>query len=151
MSKATAETRVEPLRYQGSTERSLDEVLLDVDIAITNHNYRITSRNRIGAAIAERLGESFPAADVIQFCNLEYARRLLEIDPGFIVYMPCQVAVYQVDASIVVSTWLLPGLPPPADEIGASINAVLRDIVDYATVQTPAHLSWRPVQPARPG
>lgn len=120
--------------YRRRSRYTLDEVLLDVDTAITNHNYRITGRNRIGTEIAERLGEPFPAADVIQFCNLEYARRLLEIDPGFIVYMPCQIAVYQTDDGVMVGTWLLPPQPAPADTIIERINTLLRGIVDFATL-----------------
>lgn len=120
--------------YRVTVQRPFADVLLDLEFAITDHNFRITGANHIGAAIGERIGQPFPEAEVVHFCNLEYARRLLEIDPDFLAYMPCQIAVVQDGDRVTVSTWLLPERPPPATVLIDEINAILRAIVDYATV-----------------
>lgn len=121
--------------YRQTVRRPFADVLLDLEFAITDHNFRITGANHIGAAIGERIGQPFPDAEVIHFCNLEYARRLLAIDPDFLAYMPCQITVIEDENNgIIVSTWLLPQGSSPAAALIDEINAILRDIVDYATV-----------------
>jgi uncharacterized protein (DUF302 family) len=131
--------RIERMLHRTTVQRPFADVLLDLEFAITDHNFRITGANHIGAAIGERIGQPFPEAEVIHFCNLEYARRLLEIDPDFLSYMPCQITVIQGQNGVIVSTWLLPDRPgPPAAASAAAlideINAIMRAIVDYATV-----------------
>ena len=125
---------IERTRHRAIVQRPFGDVLLDLEFAITEHNFRITGANHIGAAIGERTGQPFPDAEVIHFCNLEYARRLLAIDPDFLAYMPCQITVIEGEGGIIVSTWLLPQGPTPAAALIDEINAILRAIVDYATV-----------------
>ena len=48
--------------YTVSTEKSFDDVIDDLKFAISESNFRLTSENRIGAAISERTGKTFPPA-----------------------------------------------------------------------------------------
>ena len=85
---ATKATRV----VRGETSKSFDDVILELDFAITERNFRITGRNTIGKGLRDRGYKDFPNVEVIHFCNLEYAREVLLIDPGFVAEMPCRIA-----------------------------------------------------------
>ncbi|NIQ11060.1 MAG: DUF302 domain-containing protein, partial [Gammaproteobacteria bacterium] len=49
---------------------------------------RITDRLHIGRAIRDRGYEDFPDYEIILFCSLTYARRMLELEPEFINFCP---------------------------------------------------------------
>jgi uncharacterized protein (DUF302 family) len=111
-----------------------DDVLVDLEFAITQRNFRISARNDIGSGIRERGVKDFPPAMIVHFCNLTYAREALELDPLFITHMPCRVAVYVQDDRVVVSTTLLPedARDPRANAFARKINAMLRQILSFA-------------------
>ncbi|MDX1606012.1 MAG: DUF302 domain-containing protein [Candidatus Competibacterales bacterium] len=129
--------RREHYLYRQRVARPYDDVRLDLEFAITEHNFRITGGNTIGAAIAQRHGEDFPRSEILHFCNLEHARRLLQRAPDFLSYLPCVIFLREAGAEVVVETWLLPEDDPRIGQAGRNINAILRDIVDYATIEWP--------------
>jgi uncharacterized protein (DUF302 family) len=120
------------LRYRANADKPFDEVLDDLKVAISEHNFRLTGESRIGRAIAEREHIPFPRATALHFCNLEYARRLLQIDPAYLLHMPCRVTAYQQTDGVRVSTRLLPQDDPRTLAINQEINRILRAIVDEA-------------------
>lgn len=110
---------------------SFAEVVADIEFAIGEHNFRLTGHNAIGAALAEREGQPFPPGTVLHFCNLDYARQLLEIDPDYLLHMPCRVAISAQADKIIVETTLVPVLDARAAGLAADVNAILRAIVDF--------------------
>ncbi|TDJ65632.1 MAG: DUF302 domain-containing protein [Proteobacteria bacterium] len=117
------------------TEKSFDDVIFELEFAITERNFRITGRNTIGKGLRARGYENFPDVEVIHFCNLEYAREVLLIDPGYVAQMPCRITVHVAADRTVISLILL-----PADHTDERINAfarrmngILQEIVDYVT------------------
>ncbi len=111
--------------------KGFDEVIEDLRFVITEHNYRITGMNQIGDALTERHQTPVPRSTVIHFCNLEHARRMLEVEPEYLIYMPCKVVVYEYGDSVRVATQLLPDHPVMHDLVG-KVNDMLRRIVSYA-------------------
>ena len=79
----------------GVTDKPFEDVVFELDFAITERNFRITGRNTIGKGLRERGYSDFPNVEVIHFCNLEYAREVLLIDPGFVAQMPCRITVHE--------------------------------------------------------
>ena len=120
------------LRYTVLSEKSFDEVLEDLKFAITEQNFRITSLNSIGQAISKREGKPFPRVTVIHFCNVEFAREILEIDANYALNMPCRVAIHEQSRRITIQTYFLPDNDPQLTNIGKKINIILKSIVDYA-------------------
>ncbi len=120
------------LRYQAGADKPFDEVLDDLKVAISEYNFRLTGENRIGLAIARRGQIPFPRATVLHFCNLEYARRLLQLDPASLAHMPCRVTVYEQAGGVLVGAHLLPLDDPRSRGINREINRILRAIVDEA-------------------
>lgn len=121
--------------YEAETRvKSYADVMAELELAITERNFRITGHNKIGSVIRERESIAFPDYDSLQFCNLTLARKMLEISPESVVHMPCSVAVRSQDGKIVVSTHLLPVDTDSQafNQFAARMNQQLRQIVDFA-------------------
>ncbi|WKJ91373.1 DUF302 domain-containing protein [Methylomonas montana] len=123
--------------YQVETAKPYDEVLAELEIAIAEHNFRITGHSRVGKVIRERGAENFPEYDTVQFCNLTLAKTVLDITPHAIGYMPCNVVTYQFEGKTIVRTHLLPEDTdnPALNKFAKEMNPQLRQIVDFAAEQ----------------
>lgn len=120
--------------YQLETTKPYDEVLAETEVAIAEHNFRITGHSRVGKVIRERGAKNFPEYDTIQFCNLTLARQVLEISPLAIGYMPCNVVIYQLNGKTVIRTHLLPEDTdnPELNKFAVEMNPQLKQIVEFA-------------------
>lgn len=116
------------------TDKSFDDVVFELDFAITERNFRITGRNTIGKGLRERGYEDFPDIEVIHFCSLELAREVLLLDPGFVAQMPCRITVHEDGNETVVSLIKLP-VDHPDERVNAfarRMNATLTEIAEFA-------------------
>ena len=109
-------------------------MLAELELAITENNFRITGHNHIGSVIRQRDNIAFPDYDTLQFCNLTLARQMLEISPAAVAYMPCNIAVRSEAGKVVIVTHLLPteGADEKLNDFFREINAKLKKIVDFA-------------------
>jgi uncharacterized protein (DUF302 family) len=121
------------LLVRGAIDKPFDDVILELDFAITERNFRITGRNTIGKGLRERGYADFPDIEVIHFCSLEYAREVLLIDPGFVAQMPCRITVHREHGQTVVSAILLPQdhPDPRVNEFSMRMNGLLREIMAF--------------------
>lgn len=123
-------------RYYSAETRtkSYQDVLAELEVAITERNFRITGHNRIGSVIRERENIAFPDYDTIQFCNLTEARVMLELSPASVAWMPCNVAVRSEAGKVIVTTHLLPSdaSDPRLNAFARKMNEKLKAIVDFA-------------------
>ena len=117
-----------------STAKSFDDVVFELNFAITERNFRITGRNTIGEGLRKRGYEDFPNIEVIHFCSLELAREVLVIDPGFVAQMPCRITVHEQDGHTVVSVIRLPvdHVDQRVNEFAGRMNRTLLDIAEFA-------------------
>lgn len=125
----------EPRYYSAATRtKAYPDVLAELEVAITERNFRITGHNKIGSVIREREHIDFPDYDTLQFCNLTQARVMLELSPATVAWMPCNVAVRSENDQVIVTTHLLPtGSPDPRlNAFAKRMNAQLKAIVDFA-------------------
>lgn len=129
-----AQKEPEPLYYQAETTKPYQDVLAELELAITERNFRITGHNKIGSVIRERENIRFPDYGTIQFCNLTLAREMLDISPESVIYMPCNVAVRSENGKVVVTTHLLPtrSSNPKMNEFARKMNEKLKQIVDFS-------------------
>ncbi len=120
--------------YQVSTNKPYDDVLAELEVAISEHNFRITGHSRVGKVIRDRGAKDFPEFDTIQFCNLTHARTLLEISPHAVSYMPCNVVVYQFNEQTLIKIHLLPEDTDNSklNQFNQKMNQQLKAIVDFA-------------------
>lgn len=117
-------------------DKRFADVVLDMEQAIGDENFAIVGRNDIGNAVRRRGHADFPDAVIVQFCNLEYARRVIEIDPSYMLYMPCRVVAFERDGRVHAASLLLPTDTERAsfNELATAINAAIRRIIDFAVV-----------------
>jgi uncharacterized protein (DUF302 family) len=120
--------------YERAAHKPVAEILEDAEFAISERNFRITGRLHVGRGIRERDGTDFPDYEVLLFCNLGYARQMLELDPTFIIHCPGRVSVRGGSDMAFIAALLLPEpdeTESPLAVLVRKINADLRAIVDY--------------------
>lgn len=120
--------------YEATTTKPYDDVLAELEIAIAEHNFRITGHSRVGKVIRDRGTKDFPDYDTIQFCNLSHAKTLLQMSPHSVRHMPCNVVVYEYGNGIIVKTHLLPTDTDNEElnHFSEKMNIMLKAIVDFA-------------------
>lgn len=124
-----------PRYYEAATAtKPYADVLAELELAITERNFRITGHNKIGSVIRERENIPFPDYDTVQFCNLTLAREMLEIAPEAVTYMPCNATVRSQGGKVFVTIHLLPtdAADPRLNEFARRMNGTLKEIVDFA-------------------
>jgi uncharacterized protein (DUF302 family) len=120
--------------YQLSTEKVLEEVLDDTIFAITERNFRITGHLHIGKGIRDRKHPEFPDYEVLLYCNLAYAKKMLELDPGMISSCPARITVRQHNDKVIITAPLWP-VDMENEELKShmqNMNILVREIVNYA-------------------
>jgi len=118
--------------YSRETKKPFDDVIEDLLVIIGEHNFRLNQHAHIGKAIGERNNISFFSADVLHFCNLTYAKELLEVAPDYLLRMPCRLSVIQKnDKKTKIEVWLLPEDDKRTIELSNKINTILKNIVNY--------------------
>jgi uncharacterized protein (DUF302 family) len=120
--------------YQLSTEKALEEVLDDTIFAITERNFRITGHLHIGKGIRDRKNPDFPDYEVLLYCNLVYAQKMLELDPEMINSCPGRITVRQDNEKVIITAPIWP-VDMENDELRSHMqhmNVLVREIVDYA-------------------
>ena len=122
--------------YEKRTDKSLQDILEDIDFAITEHNLRIVDRLHIGQAIKDRGNRDFPDYEIILYCNLTFAKEMLELDPSLINVCPGRVTVRSTGDSFIISAPLWPedNRDPALNRITFNMNKIVRKIVDYAAL-----------------
>lgn len=128
----------EPIKiYQLYSDYSFEETLLNLDLAISEHNYRIIHRSQIGQAIRDRGDKDFPLSTITNFCNITYAKEMIEINSDLINEMPCTIAVREEPTQgIIVSSRLMNEhtANKKQNEFALKINNNLKSII-AATVE----------------
>lgn len=122
-----------------TTDKAVTEILDDVEFAITERNFRINNRLHIGKAISERGQVDFPDYEVILFCNLSYARKMLELAPDFISYCPQRITIRDTGQHRIITASLLPKETHSKvlNAVTGEINSLVREIIDFAATDWP--------------
>ncbi|MBD3634258.1 MAG: DUF302 domain-containing protein [Methylophaga sp.] len=123
--------------YEQYSPYSFEDTILNLDIAISEYNYRIIHRSHIGQAVRDRGDKEFPLSTITSFCNITYAKEMMEINPLLINDMPCNVSVRETeDGKVIVGTKLMQeAVSDPAQKrFAEKINANLKAIIG-ATVE----------------
>lgn len=120
--------------YQVETQKPYDDVLAELEIALAEHNFRITGHSRIGKVIRDRGTKNFADFDTIQFCNLTRAETILQMSPQAVSYMPCNVVIYDFEGKTIVKTHLLPTDTENSElnKFSEEMNIILIKIVDFS-------------------
>lgn len=123
--------------YEVNSGKSLQDILEDLEFAMTEHNLRIVDRLHIGQAIKQRGDDEFPEYEVILYCNLTFARQMLELAPEMINTCPGRVSVRGKENSYIISAPLWPeqNADSRLNQIMHELNNQLKKIVDYSALE----------------
>lgn len=121
------------------TEKSVVQIAEDAEFAITERNFRVNISIHIGKAIAEREQGGFPDNEVILFCNLSYAKRMLELAPEFISYCPQRLTIRDTGTIRIITASLLPTKTSNSalNTVTREINNQVQEIVAFAAEEWP--------------
>ena len=124
------------INYEKTTDKSLQVILEDIEFALTEHNLRIVDRLHIGQAIKSRGNADFPDYEIILYCNLAFAKDMLELDPALINVCPGRVTVRSAGNSYIISAPLWPehNTDLKLNKLMFNMNNIVRKIVDYAAL-----------------
>lgn len=120
--------------YQLSSDKMLEEVLDDAIFAISERNFRVSDHLHIGKGIRDRENPEFPDYEVLLYCNLAYAKKMLELDPMMINSCPGRITVRQDNKQVIITALLWP-VDMKNKELKShmqNMNILVREIVDYA-------------------
>jgi uncharacterized protein (DUF302 family) len=122
--------------YERESPYSFEDTLLNLDIAISEYNYRIIHRSHIGQAVRDRGDKDFPLSTITSFCNITYAKEMMQINPVLINDMPCNIGVREDAGKVIIGTKLMQeDVSSPAQQAFAQkINANLKGIIG-ATIE----------------
>ncbi len=122
--------------YQKTSNYNFEDTLINLDVAISEHNYRIIHRSNIGQAIRDRGENNYPLSTVISFCNISYAKEMMEINSDLINDMPCIVTVREEPAGVIIGTKLMAtgSNNPDQNAFAKKINTNLKSIIE-ATIE----------------
>jgi uncharacterized protein (DUF302 family) len=123
-------------RYEQSSSKSYADAVEDLRFAVAEQNFRITSSNEIGSAIAARGFEDMPDSIVVHICNLNLARQLLERAPDRLLDMPCRLTIREDGDGVRIQARLVDETDERLVDLAPRINAILKDIVDF-TARSP--------------
>ena len=122
--------------FEHHSSYSFEDTLSNLDIAIAEHNYRIIHRSHIGQAVRDRGEPNYPLSTITSFCNITYAKEMMQINPNLINDMPCNVAVRETNDGVIVSTKLMANNTAldSQNQFANKINTNLKSIIE-ATVE----------------
>jgi uncharacterized protein (DUF302 family) len=94
----------------------------------------LTSYLHIGKSIRDRKNPDFPDYEVLLYCNLSHAKKMLELDPNMISSCPGRITVRQNGDRVNITAPLWPEKMKD-NELKLhmqKLNGLIREIVDYA-------------------
>ena len=115
-------------RYRLSTKKAFQDVVDDIEFAISQNNYRITGRNMIGSAISKRTETPYPNAIIIHFCSLQAAKEIYDINPDFLLHMPCRISVREASNEVIIEARLVPENDQKMHETALRVNHMMQNI-----------------------
>ncbi|MDX1573566.1 MAG: DUF302 domain-containing protein [Methylophaga sp.] len=122
--------------FQAVSPYNFAETMQSLDIAISEFNYRIIHRSDIGQAVRDRGETNFPLSTIVSFCNITYAQQMMLINDDLINDMPCNIAVRETEAGVIVSTRLMDenAGSDAQQQFAKKINMNLREIIEATTL-----------------
>lgn len=125
--------------YEKSSLKTLTDILEDAEFAITEHNLRIVDQLHIGQAVRARGNSQFPEYEIILYCSLTFAEKMLSLAPGLINLCPGRITVRGTRDTFIISAPLWPEHSDNAElnRLMHDMNGMVRTIVDYAAADWP--------------
>jgi len=125
--------------YEKTSQKSLPDILEDAEFSITEHNLRIVDRLHIGQAVRARGNNQFPDYEIILYCSLTFAEKILSLDPTLINICPGRITVRGTQDSYIISAPLWPEHNGNAElnHHMHDMNDMVRTIVDDAAADWP--------------
>ena len=119
--------------------KNFDDIIQDVEFAITENNFRVVNRLNIGESIQERKEKKFPKNEIILFCNLSLAEEMLILEPDYINFCPYKITINEQNNETFIATRLMPinTGSTKLNNFALKMNNILVKMVEYAASEDP--------------
>lgn len=104
----------------------------DLEVAVSEHNFVIVARHRVGRAARQYGRPDFPEVTVLHVCNLDYAIKILDVSMDNAINLPCRVAIHESDNEVVLQARLFSERDTELRPVATQINKSLKAIIDFA-------------------
>ena len=123
--------------YEKTSDKPLGEILEDIEFALTERNLRVLNKLHIGTGIQSRGYEDYPDYEIILYCNLEFARKMLDYTSELINSCPGKITVRENNDNYLITATLWPedNIHPGLKRLMYNMNALVREIVDFAALE----------------
>jgi uncharacterized protein (DUF302 family) len=84
------------VKYKVKAGLSFDDVVESMNLRANKLNFKLVGTNLMSKDFKAVLGdETAPRIEVYSYCDIAVGRALLMIDPEFVVFLPCRIAVME--------------------------------------------------------
>ncbi len=74
---------------------AFDEIIESMDLKANDVNFKKTGHSKIWQDISAITGVPTTRVEVLQYCDAAVGRRMLDVSPEFVIFIPCRIAVYE--------------------------------------------------------
>jgi uncharacterized protein (DUF302 family) len=84
------------VKYKVKPGLSFDDVVESMNLRANKLNFKLVGSNLMWKDFKAVLGDDTgPRIEVYSYCDIAVGRALLKVDPEFIVFLPCRIAVME--------------------------------------------------------
>ncbi|TAM83194.1 MAG: DUF302 domain-containing protein [Acidobacteria bacterium] len=122
--------------YTVKSKKALPEVTRDLEAATQRHKFGIMGTYDLKAKMKEKGVEFDRECLIVEVCNPQQAKKVLEKNAGISTALPCRISVYCEGDAVVLATikptamlalFKTSGLEPVAKEVEATIFAIMEE------------------------
>ncbi len=121
--------------YERTSDKRLEDILDDLVFSLTEHNLRIIDQLHIGQAVRLRGNNDFPDYEVIMYCSITFAEKMLSSMPTLVNACPGKITVSGRNGRYLITATLWPENIPGKGlhDMMSGMNQTIKDVVDYST------------------
>jgi len=125
-----------PMLHIVESRKPLDRVMKDLEAAVARHKFGVLGVHDLKAKMADK-GVTFDAeCRIVEVCNPQQAKNVLEANLEISTALPCRISVYQqggitrlatIKPTALLDLYSTSGLQVVAREVEAALEAIMKE------------------------
>jgi len=122
--------------YKLESKKDLETVVKDFEDAAKAHKFGVMASHNVKGILNSKGVEFAPECRIVEICNPQQAKKVLEANLDISTALPCRVAIYKNGGAVVLSTikptallsmFPNPELKPVAEEVEKEIIQMMQE------------------------
>ncbi len=132
--------------YIRETDGTVAEVVERLTDAATENHFGVLGIHDLRQKLNAKGVEFHSECQIMEVCNPQAAKEVLEANPAISTAMPCRISVYEQDGKVKVATILPTAMlamfgNPELDHVAREVEQAMRRIIDTACTEPAGHSS----------